>query len=61
MTSDELYAFFKSMENIERNKFLDKIYEEYFNTGIPREQVEKDIKILEAYYNGELIEVEDEY
>ncbi len=49
------------MENIERNKFLDKIYEEYFNTGIPREQVEKDIKILEAYYNGELIEVEDEY
>ncbi len=51
----------KGMSNVERNKFLDEIYEMYFNLGIPREVIEEENRILEAYYNGELVESENTY
>ena len=56
MTANEIYQSMKEMNNMERNKFLDRIYDEYFDTGMTAEQREKIIEILEAYENGELVE-----
>ena len=56
MTANEIYQSMKEMNNMERNKFLDMIYDEYFDTGMTAEQREKIIEILEAYENGELVE-----
>ena len=58
MTADEMFSQMKSMENIEKNKFLDEIYNEYFDKGIPFETLDEHAKILEMYYNGELVETE---
>lgn len=60
-TAKELLNELKQMNNVERNKFLDEIYEMYFNLGIPREVIEEENRILEAYYNGELVESDDTY
>jgi len=60
-TAKDLLEELKEMDNVERNKFLDEIYEMYFNLGIPREVIEEEKRILEAYYNGELIETKDTY
>ncbi len=60
-TAKELLEELKGMSNVERNKFLDEIYEMYFNLGIPREVIEEENRILEAYYNGELVESENTY
>ncbi len=60
-TAKDLLEELKEMSNVERNKFLDEIYEMYFNLGIPREIIEEENRILEAYYNGELVESDDAY
>jgi len=55
MTAKEMMDFLKQMSNKERNLFLDELYDQYFDKGIPVEQIEEEIKILEAYYEGELV------
>ncbi|MCL2361604.1 MAG: hypothetical protein FWC73_07315 [Defluviitaleaceae bacterium] len=61
MTANELMELMNKMENRDKNQFLDMIYDEYFDKGIPMEQLIKDARILQAYYDGELVEAPDEY
>jgi len=56
MTAGEMFKLLSQMNNRERNEFLDMLYSEYFNKGIPVEKLIKEGRILEAYYNGELVE-----
>ncbi|MCL1862646.1 MAG: hypothetical protein FWF78_03670 [Defluviitaleaceae bacterium] len=56
MTAKELYDEMKKMNNIERNDFLDILYTEYFDKGVPIERLIEEGRILEAYYSGDLIE-----
>ena len=56
MTADTLLNQLKQLENPEKNKFLDKIYDEYFDKGIPPEKLLEHARILERYYDGELVE-----
>jgi hypothetical protein len=60
MTADALFAQMEKMENIEKNKFLDRIYDEYFDKGIPFETLAEHGRILEMYYDGELVEAEQD-
>lgn len=53
LLAEELYKQLHSLNNIERNKFLDLIYDEYFDTGVSAEQREREIRILEAYEDDE--------
>ena len=56
ITSDQLLEQMNKMENTEKNRFLDRIYADYFDKGIPIEVLNEHAKILEMYYDGELIE-----
>ena len=56
MTADALLNQMEQLENPEKNKFLDKIYDEYFDKGVPPEKLLEHARILERYYDGELIE-----
>ena len=60
MTAQEMMGLLNQMENLEKNTFLDMLYDEYFDKGIPIERIVKEARIVEAYYNGELIRVETE-
>ena len=55
MTADALLAQMKQLENPEKNKFLDIIYDEYFDKGIPLKTLAEHARILEMYYDGELV------
>ena len=57
MKAHELIQLMNQMENKEKNQFLDILYEEYFDKGIPIEKILEEARIVEAYYNGELVEV----
>jgi len=59
MTAHEMMNLLNRMENVDKNQFLDMLYDEYFDKGIPIERLLEDSRILEAYYNGELVEVEE--
>ena len=61
MTANEMMNELNKMSNIEKNAFLDMLYDEYFDTGLTLEQRKEIARVMEAYQNGELIEVEDEY
>ena len=56
MTAEAMLAQLKQLENHEKNKFLDKIYEEYFDKGIPFKTLVEHANVLEMFYNGELVE-----
>ena len=56
MTAEELRNIMDNMENREKNRFLDKLYDDYFDKGIPFEQLAEEARILELYYDGELVE-----
>ena len=56
MTADEMLIALKQMDNIEKNEFLDMIYNLYFDKGVSIERLIEEASILEAYYNGELVE-----
>ena len=56
MTAEKLFEQMNIMENHEKNKFLDKIYDEYFDKGIPPEKLLEHARILERYYDGELVD-----
>jgi len=56
MTANELIKLMNQMTNHEKNHFLDALYDEYFDKGIPIERILEEARIVEAYYNGELIE-----
>ena len=56
MTAEKLFAQMNEMDNCEKNKFLDRIYDEYFDKGIPPEKLLEHARILERYYDGELVE-----
>ena len=58
MTAHEMMKLLNQMKNNEKNQFLDMLYEEYFDKGIPIERILEEARILEAYYNGELIGAE---
>ena len=58
MTADVLLAQMKQLDNPEKNKFLDKIYEEYFDKGIPLKALAEHARVLEMYYDGELVKVD---
>ena len=58
MTADALLAQMKQLENPEKNKFLDKIYEEYFDKGIPLKTLAEHARVLEMYYDGELVKAD---
>ena len=55
MTADKLLAQMKTLENSEKNKFLDRIYDEYFDKGIPPKILAEHARILEMYYDGEFV------
>ena len=57
MTADELMDMMNKLNNKEKNQFLDKIYDNYFDKRIPAETLMEHIRILEMYYSGELIEM----
>ena len=56
MTANEMLNILKQMDNSEKNNFLDALYDLYFNKGVSIERLTEEARILEAYYNGELIE-----
>ena len=56
MNAQEMMNLLKRMENNDKNQFLDMLYDEYFDKGIPMERILEEARIVEAYYNGELIE-----
>ena len=56
MTANEMYNILNQMDNPERNSFLDMLYDEYFNKGVSVERLMEEAQILEAFYNGELVE-----
>ena len=56
MTANEMLNMLKQMDNAEKNEFLDMIYNLYFDKGVSIERLTEEARILEAYYNGELIE-----
>ncbi|MCL2047169.1 MAG: hypothetical protein FWG87_00435 [Defluviitaleaceae bacterium] len=58
MTADILLTQMKQLENHERNLFLDKIYEEYFDKGVPVKTLAEHARILEMYYDGGLVRAE---
>jgi len=45
----------KQMSNQERNDFLDDVYAAYFDIGVPFETLIEESRILEAYYDGDLV------
>lgn len=53
MTADELMQEVLKMKNDERIKFLELMYNEYYDTGISPEQLAREIRILEAYNDEE--------
>ena len=57
-TANEMMKLLLQMNNRERNQFIDMLYDEYFDKGIPIERILEESRIVEAYYNGELIEAE---
>ena len=56
MTANEMLNILKQMDNTEKNDFLDMIYNLYFDKGVSIERLMEEARILEAYYDGELIE-----
>ena len=56
MTANEMLKILNQMDNSEKNNFLDRLYDLYFNKGVSIERLTEEARILEAYYNGELIE-----
>ena len=60
-TFTEMLSEFKNMENNEREDFLDWLYDEYFDIGLTPEKRQKISRIMSAYENGELIEVENRF
>jgi len=56
MTAKEMFGLLQQMKNNERNEYLDMLYAEYFDKRIPIEKIREEIRILEAYYSGELVE-----
>jgi len=60
MNASEMLKLMQEMPNPEKNLFLDTLYEEYFRVASD-EQLYKDSKILQAFYEGELTYVTEEY
>ena len=61
-TSEEVLKIISEMDNGERIDLLKALYYKHFDRGIIKEQVEEERRILRMYYDGALIEVdEDEY
>jgi len=60
MNSNDMLKLLNEMPNIEKNLFLDTLYEEYFRVA-SNEQICKDAKILQDYYDGELVYVTETY
>ena len=58
MTAVELRDLMDKMENIEKNRFLDKLYDDYFDKRIPFEILKERERIISMYLDGELVEVE---
>ena len=56
MTANEMLNTLKQMDNTEKNEFLDMIYNLYFDKGVSIERLTEEARILEAYYDGELVE-----
>jgi len=56
MTADKLMILMNQMPNNEKNQFLDALYDKYFDKGVPMDRILEEARIVEAYYNGELIE-----
>ena len=56
MTANEMLNILNQMDNSERNNFLDRLYDLYFDKGVSLERLTEEARILEAYYDGELIE-----
>ena len=56
MTANEMLNTLEQMDNAEKNEFLDMIYDLYFDKGVSIERLTEEARILEAYYDGELIE-----
>jgi uncharacterized protein YbgA (DUF1722 family) len=62
MSFEQILDSFNHLENSEREKFLDYLYDHYFDTGLTQQQREEFSNIIEAYLEGKLIEVEtDDY
>jgi len=57
MNVNQLLNEMAKMSNLDKDTILDMIYEEYFRVASD-EQLLRDAKILEKYYDGELVEVE---
>ena len=56
MTANEMLNMLKQMDNTDKNEFLDMVYNLYFDKGVSMERLMEEARILEAYYDGELIE-----
>jgi len=61
MTANEMLELMGKMENREKNRFLDKLYDDYFDKGIPYEILEEQARILRLYSDGYLVESEGEH
>lgn len=55
MSAKEMLEQLKQMSNQERNDFLDDVYAAYFDIGVPFETLIEESRILEAYYDGDLV------
>ena len=60
MTAEMILDQINQLENHEKNKLLDRIYDDYFDKGIPMKILMEHARILEMYYDGELVRT-DEY
>ena len=56
MTAVEMLNILNEMDNSEKNSFLDALYDLYFDKGVSFERLAEEARILEAYYDGELVE-----
>ena len=61
ITAETLIEQLNKLDNSEKNIFLDKIYSAYFDKGIPFDVLTEHARILEMFYNGELVESPEEY
>ena len=60
LTAEKMAEMIEQMDNYEKFLLKEILYEKYFRVASD-EQLEKDAKILQRYYDGELMEVDDGY
>ena len=61
MTATEMLDLMGKMTNREKQEFLDKLYYGYFHKGVPVNLMLEDVRIIQLYRSGDLVECNDDY